>query len=347
MFQIIVVNLICCIIFPLFVFWKAKIYENNTWNSEALSKNDTGCIRGIAAFFVLFAHVLIELSDMGIGSLGPAVLYKWCGGLGVCVFFFVSGYGLWMSCDNKKIDANFIMKRLNNILPTYFFIRLIAIVLLKKYEMGLGYTVLYFLSIKESAWFVVEMLLIYFIFYYAIRYGKSNAIYYIFVALIVMSIVFIVLGFDARWYNANLNFGFGVLLARYRKEYIAKITNTEKEFWLINIGMIFCFGITAILFTMFKGCLWANIFKLLAGGFFSLVLVNIVLKINLHSKGLLYVGKYSLQLYLLHMVVIEWFSEIVNDNWDLSILFLIEVLVSVFVLGVYCWIENKLKVLIK
>lgn len=102
MIQIIIINFICCIVFPIFVVWKAKIFGRNSWNTEALAKEDTYAIRGIAAVFVLFAHLLIAISEAGIGTLGPAVLYKWCGGLGVCVFFFVSGYGLWVSREKKK-----------------------------------------------------------------------------------------------------------------------------------------------------------------------------------------------------------------------------------------------------
>lgn len=242
----------------------------------------------------------------------------------------------------KEIEADFIKKRLIGVLPTYFLIRILAVVLLKKYELGIIYTLLYLLSLKEPAWFVVEIIIIYFIFYFAKKYGMKHAIFYIFIALLAISILFWILDFEARWYNANLNFGFGMLLAKYRKKYIHTVTKNELRFWLISIGMIIMFGVTAIAFTVFKGNMWANIFKLLAGGFFSLCLVNASLKVKMRSKGLLYVGKYSLQIYLLHIVVIEWFGQRLNGDTNLIIIFLLELVISLMGLIAYCWFENKI-----
>ncbi len=342
MIQIIVINLICCIAFPVFVFWKARIYGQNSWNTNALTRDDTWAMRGIAAFFVLFAHLLIAMSEAGIGKLGPAVLYKWCGGLGVCVFFFVSGYGLWVSYEKKKIQIDFIKKRMMGMLPTYFLIRIIAIICLRKFELGGEYTLLYLFSLRESAWFVVEILLIYLFFYIVMRYGRNHAILNIFIALFVMSVVFLLFDLEPRWYNANLNFGFGALLAKYRSNYISIVTKNEKRFWLISMGMLLAFGGTALTFSVFKGCLWANAFKLLAGGFFSLSLVNIALKIDLRSKGLLQAGKYSLQFYLLHLIVIEWFGQKISNDANLLGVFVLELAICLFVIIVYCWCEKKI-----
>jgi peptidoglycan/LPS O-acetylase OafA/YrhL len=95
-----------------------------------------GCLdalRGLAALWVVLNHVEEHL-DLVKPDV-PAVVWTWVfeyGGLGVLVFFAISGYVIAHSLRNVRIDTgsagNFMARRLVRLTPPYYAAVVLALV---------------------------------------------------------------------------------------------------------------------------------------------------------------------------------------------------------------------------
>lgn len=197
---------------------------------EILNKDDTNVLKGFAAVCIMLAHyVLYSMEETATALGGPIAVMKWAGGLGVCIFFFCSGYGLFLSVSEKEIENVFLWKRFKRILPAYWILRFIFAVLLNEMQHGFIYFVLYVLGIKEQAWFVTEILLVYILFYISVKISRKHLIPIMTAMLAAMSLLFFFMKLEARWYNANLVFALGMIFACYKSRLIEWL---EKKYWL-------------------------------------------------------------------------------------------------------------------
>lgn len=82
-------------------------------------------IRGIAILFVVISHFLTNsyvFNDDDITMLGNSSLnFSFFGNTGVILFFFLSGYLIIKSLNNTTSAVSFLIKRLLRIYPTYIF----------------------------------------------------------------------------------------------------------------------------------------------------------------------------------------------------------------------------------
>ena len=98
----ILTHILSFIIFPIMILLKIQVEERN----DILSKCDSDSLKGIAAMCIVFAHFydfLLKRTDIGLGRLWLNM-----GGVGVCIFFFLSGYGLNKSMSVAR--SGFIIK---------------------------------------------------------------------------------------------------------------------------------------------------------------------------------------------------------------------------------------------
>lgn len=331
------INIIVFLFLPYIILQKCT-YLKYGWNENLLTPDDSAIVRGIAAIFVVFSHFL-TLQGKQVYNLGPAILFRWTGGLGVCIFFFISGYGLWTKYQDNIITCHFLWKRFKNIIPTVLVLRFIFAFLLKTYQKGYKYFLLYTLNIEAPLWFITEIIIIYILYYIAAKVGKKHRIFLMTGLLILMSIIFYLLDMDERWYNANLVFTAGMLFAKYRVNFLIFY---QKHYW-IKLGLnVFLFIICSVGFSLFKGRLLAISLKLIAGSLFSICLVAVLMKIQVNSRLLLFIGKYSLQIYVIHLSLRELISITIGRRSPL--LFFSLGFISTFLLTIiYQYIERKIR----
>ena len=115
-----------------------------------------------------------------------------------------------------------------------------------------------------------------------------------------MSVVFLILGFEARWYNANLVFVLGMLIAKDRESFVAFF---EKKYWLKVILTGGLFVVFSGAFVVLKAYTASAVLKLIAGGLFSILFVVLLMKIRIQSPPMIYLGKKSLQCYIIHITL--------------------------------------------
>lgn len=293
----IVIYILVFIVFPAAFFLPFHVRKKDE-QTEILSKSDTNILRGFAACSVMIAHYTVycmrEADDFG----GLMSAWKWAGGIGVCIFFFCSGYGILLSTANKEVNKQFLWKRIKGILPTYWILRLIFGIATKKMKNGVLYFILYIVGIKRPAWFVTEILLVYLLFYISVKISKRKEILVMTVMLAIMSFFFFLLGFEAMWYNANLLFALGMVFARYKDSIIDWFN--EKYFLKVVVAFFF-FCMLAGMFVILKekGISFDGM-KLLAGGLVCTVLFQVLIKLKLESACMIFIGRNSLPLYLIH-----------------------------------------------
>lgn len=72
----------------------------NAGSTGFLNKEKTGTLRGVATVMVVFSHICQYEADFSQIVIGGRIMFRlmfaW-GAVGVAIFFFLSGYGCYMS----------------------------------------------------------------------------------------------------------------------------------------------------------------------------------------------------------------------------------------------------------
>lgn len=124
-----------------------------------LTYDDSLAIKGIAALLIVFAHSYSLLLNKGY-SIGIGKVWLLTGGIGVCLFFFLSGYGLNISNGVEK--KNYIWRRIKGVLVPYLILELIFFIgETPCSDSNVFEFFQYLIGSWDSSWFVIEIFLIY------------------------------------------------------------------------------------------------------------------------------------------------------------------------------------------
>lgn len=289
-------NIVSLLIFPAIVLFNLKVEKRD----DVINLSDSNVMKGVAAVFIFFAHFYDHLS--GVTGIGIGKLWLYMGGVGVCIFFFLSGYGLNISDSIQK--PGFIEKRLKNVLIPFVVIRIICFFINYSFtNKGIAFFIGYVLGIFEPQWFVSMILIIYVGYYICYKiFGRKRLNFAVFVYNVGIGILFFMLGANPRWYNAHLLFSAGMIVADHN----ASVINTLKRinWWLGNVILGGGFLSFAILFSLNKGCWWSIAFKILSGMFVCLLFMNLFLHVRFRSRPIQWVGRNSLLFYIIHLQIL-------------------------------------------
>lgn len=197
--------------------------------------------RNVAVDFVKFIATLLVLnSHMGI-CYGPYSVLATGGGIGDALFFFISGFTLFMG---KKMDCvNWYKRRINRIYPTILAMGVVATLIFSK-EQG-------FLDVITSAdyWFLRCILVCYLLLYPIIRYGWNLKVCTSISIILVLVAYFFVYDFQGQMFYGVDNyfrwiFYFVIMLlggGTYLKD--TKIIYKKRHIPLMIICVIAWYGI--------------------------------------------------------------------------------------------------------
>ncbi|MCQ2520878.1 MAG: acyltransferase [Lachnospiraceae bacterium] len=249
------------------------------------------------------------------------------GGMGVLLFFFVSGYGIQKSYFSKKPTMVFWKKRICNMFIPAFLVCLLSVVISNIKSLSvLGFAQI----IKETMlmqWFVLAIMLEYLLFFvgWLLSYKiKKKYIEFItvFVGNIGLTVYFILVGANPRWYSGLMVFLAGMLVAGFEQRILSL---KKKQHIAGGIVSILAFGVMGILFNMLKAAFWSTILKSLAGIFLAMFFVSAVLLFKVGNKAANWVGERSLYIYLCHLGILQiigallWDNSIINTRWYIAI----------------------------
>lgn len=319
-----------------------------SYNEEFMSLQESKAVQAICAILIMFHHMsqqLVNCKEIQF-LLDAGILF-------VAIFFFCSGYGLIKSMQQKPdYVKHFLGKRLVVVLVPFYIINLIYMIFMyiggmysdlsgKKLAIEL---LLNFSGIKlvnGNAWFIVVITIIYVLFYVFFRYC------YEFVAFVLMGIVLtaytgIGLYLDHGswwfqgewWYNTVFLFYAGLLFARFEKSILKGFKKLYYVLLPAAVGIfIYLFHYSVKILYKYSYwceydptlsrqeiimhrfmCLWPQILVMLV---FVIGVLLIMLKLHFSNPVLNFLGKISLELYLIHGLFIDLFhSEFFNIQKD-------------------------------
>ena len=305
---------------------ESEIY--GAWQKDPLSLKQSKALLGFFAVLIVMHHLV-----QTVGAENASI-FKVLENFGVCLvgaFFFYSGYGLMKSTLEKEgYLKGFFKKRFPTILiPFYlctFVFLLVDICMGKHYKLKewAGYLTGWILR-NTHMWYIVEIAFLYLAFYLCMRFIKNRKIavgcMFLFLCLLTAGSLLLCHGnywFQGEWwYNSTLIFFFGIVVALKETEFL---DFCKKYYVLLCAGCLIGFGA----FTRLNGYMLANhgywtetavnpgyADKFLTLGpqltmtfFFVCLLLLISLKCRFENRVLDFLGKISLELYLIHNLFI-------------------------------------------
>lgn len=305
---------ICYILFPVVVLAKIKKVSGTV----LLDKDDIDVIKGIATCFVMIAHMINELKISEVKISFFLDILTVIGGMGVLLFFFVSGYGIYKGYSDRKPTWKFWKRRLIKMyIPCIIIQFLFAIIDAWQLQDIEVETIL--LRSFLGAWFIDVILIEYMIFFVTWILSKNNKSILVglsFVLSIIVAALFCYFNFDPRWYNGLLLFPIGMLFAWKEKS----ICNYIESKWFKCLLLYFImFLVLGGGFTFGKGSLWADFLKVASGISLCMIVCIIYRKVKIDSLIMMFIGRKSLYFYLIHLGWIGIFSRIdaLNVLWKI------------------------------
>ena len=289
-------------------------------------------IMGVAILWIMMFHSGIEAPNNNVLRALWYCFVSFGGGVGVNLFFILSGFGLFYSVDkysnSRKVDWwMWIKKRLVRLLPSYLIVSFAYY--LMKGDLSL-YNILqlnFWIDGERDFWFVPAILVCYLLFpgiYIASKtwgYGKTTI-----VLLLIFVFGNIVLQIFSHYYNKIEIFTWRIpcfVLGVYLG-YLLKVQPQYNKLLVDGVllaALAICFvltGMSRVFFLIGTVCLLPVITFLL----------DALKKLSPPLHGMIgYIGTRSLQLYLLHVSVVPLVLSMVW-RYNLILYFIVTFLIS-------------------
>lgn len=315
------------------LFGGAKLCKKKTWNEENMSFNQTKCYLGFCAVIIVFHHIS---QDTCASWLNPRFIrhgldiFVTAGYPMVAMFFFCSGYGLYKSAKSKPdFFKRFIPVRIIPILiPTvltllvYIFFRIWRKIPL---DIDSPFAVNGHETWHPYIWYVPCIILLYIFFYIGFGLFKKDSIGILVVTIGIIGYILFCIKFryGTWWFNTPHMFLVGILVSKYedkffescKKLYVLRLIGTILlcvVLWFLgdNAGGIYLMVFHHPYdFTYGYRCdLISGIFQFLYCLAFMSLYYLISMKLKVGNPILSFLGKFTLELYLIHGIFIHMFG---------------------------------------
>lgn len=264
-----------------------------------LTKDATLAMRGLGMMFIVFTHMAAEFICI-------STYFFWVSGaIGVAICFLVSGYGLHVS--NKRKDnylcGFWLPKILRLLIP---FVLALILYWLRLHLEGRTMSIQTFLGSLftitfpgTTLWYLKIQFLMYAVFFFTYRYlkGTKRRIVGVFAATAAYILIAAAAGMELFWYNTCLFFPLGLVLAEYQ-DHILPVLRKNRIALLAGAVFVFLYAVLYFFGRLGLDFLFDSVYML----FFCVLLLWLVQ----HFSGfwvLEILGKYSIEVYLLHIVI--------------------------------------------
>lgn len=275
--------------------------QENIGENKYLSPDNTSCLKGVFAVFVLIHH-LYQYSGLFHNSLLGMILQA-LGYLSVGMFFFYTGYGM-MCSKNKEGYGKTIGKK--RILPLYIFY-VFLILLYSLWQMVLQYPLTpsrFFQSfffgntIVPLGWYLQVTFVVYLILWAVFSSVKSDkqCLLITGIALLLYCIVCCLIGLSSTWYESIFCVLLGMTWAVYKDSIDRNIARKKWMAFIITgfIFVVFLAGakVSPVLQTEVK------IISAVAFAVFVTVATIVLPRVLYNNPVTKILGKYSLEIYV-------------------------------------------------
>lgn len=345
-------------IFIIVYFYGCTIYKKSDAVASFLSKKQTKRIQSLACTGVVLHHLTQQITGYGSINRGPITVLSSMGILFTSVFFFVSGFGLIVSLETKEnyLDT-FLLHRIPTILIPFFVSNVIFVIYraaVLNRTLTFKKIISYIFGLKlinSNGWFIIEIFFLYIAFYILFRFIKNRD--FALALLILFSVCLILfsksLGRDDSisevnsswfmgewWFNSTIVFPMGLLFARFRDKIYSFIRKYYMPVLIITLlSFIVSFRYEAYIRNIYG--YYRNSFSI--GGISPItktlaaqIILNIistflivVLSIKIETKSRVYsfMGTFTMELFLIHHLFMDLFSDSLIENMALRFLLVI------------------------
>ncbi len=316
---------------------------------DFMSISHTNAIRGVLMLIIILYH---ESLYLGIEIMPREGAYA------VMMFFFLSGYGLYLSSDKPNYFRDFVQKKIVGLILRYWIIELLMVLVVAILFLSTDGIIDNMIGVLFSRphWYVFQLLFFYLFFYLAFLAFRDKRYSVLVLCLTIPVLMYMQFRFfqSNLYLRSGLGFVFGLLFARH-KGYFDRIPA------ILRIVLVICAG--CFLFFIddysYKVSVYvAPIFFLMMAlilssidlGWYSAILVMLgaaiyatgsvtcgvavilagLCEFAYTSSVLSRMGKYSLEVYLIHYTFLTYFYEEFSID-DPLLLFLIVATVSIMV----------------
>lgn len=269
-----------------------------------LTRDDTAFLRGVSACFVIMAHIS-EWLYAYLPGMNPLFyrLMDQLGGMGVLVFFFVSGYGIYKSCAGKAASWAYVLKRAKAVYFPYLLTELCFVAFESVWMHAPQIDPLHMVSLLWGGdyWFISVILIQYTVFFALWKFfGEDRASTLGFLADLALAAAFYAARMNARWYNSLWLFTAGMAFARYEGRILRFLS---QRLWTKVFACVLAFGFFGALFAVNKagGGTTLTLLKPVSGAFLCLALCGVLQAFRFASRPMRFLGKRSLYCYIIHV----------------------------------------------
>lgn len=276
-------------------------------NIQILDKNFTDRIRGLSIITIIIGHIL-QLFEFNFLFYKEIffIIARLCT-LSVAIFFALSGFGNILSINK---NANSIRKVFTKIYRLYFEFGIAIIVFISAYyllyknfdvvNLTNVFSCFTTMTIPDFSWWYIKVQAIAYVILMIALLRNRHLHLIIWGLTIGLICLFIAIQLPAYWYQTVIYFPLGCLIAKYKSQ----ISNFINQY-LKNIHTIILTIFTIIIMCI-KGFVFTEIF-LAFGSLLCLILSTYKIPQN---KIIEFFGKYSLELYIYHLVYILLFRNL-------------------------------------
>lgn len=301
-----------------------------------MSKEDTQLLKGLAILMVMTEHLGQVLHISALNPLGP---------IGVCLFLFVSGYGL--SCSYEKNGrSRYFSKRVLKVYIPY----LVSIALFCVWSICIGnnltvrtafdYAIL--LRLPQGSFWYLQLLFYWYIVFFFLTFLFDNEKALVILLCVTTMAITIYSGFNRLYVWQFASFPAGIIVCKH-KALMEKIPKNIR-----GGGLLLIFSLIMVIFkktayvethelgiadTLLQiGVTWCL-------SLFMFCSIEYLKKMKTVKKVVLGIGSVSYELYLAHVIPLDWLKQQVTIN-NLLIYVVVVLICAVILYAVNCFIQR-------
>lgn len=300
-------------------FYGVSVVKSNEFNTDYMSKENTGAVNGIFVLFVFMSHISNYMDFSNAYESIWLDFRSWLGQLMVTTFLFYSGYG--MMCSIIKKGNDYVRPLFKNRFLKLLLHFDIAVALFVIMNLALGVrlnlknTLLAFTtwtSIGNSNWYITAVLGMYLIIILAFSVFKKHklpALAAVSVITVAFAFVLMKAGKENWYYNTLVLFPAGMWYA-YLKEHIDRLVMKN--------------NLTYMLFMSAAIGLFVLCYKFRGGGLpvywvyacaFVMIIVLVTMKVKIGNPVLAMLGRHIFSIYILQQISMTVFAHFgLNGN---------------------------------
>ena len=303
------------------LFWGAKICKRKEWNEDVLSFAQTKSFLGFCALIIILHHCSQRtcapwLAPFRIVHGLDAFVYL--GYLCVAVFFFCSGYGMYIASRKEGFFKGYYKRILKVFLPTV--VIWIVFFLIEKGK-GMKIEPPIWMNVYGYIWYIPAMIYLYFIFYLSFHLIKNEkaGMVVVIAGTCVYFVICILFNLGTWWYNTPHLFAAGIITARHR-ERLGSFFRKGYLFWVLLSFAVTAAGFLISNYYYLFTSLFGYRYQEMARGIaeltgqvtsalsFVIFVMLLGMKIRIGNKVLLFLGTFTLEIYLVHPLFVQLFG---------------------------------------